>query len=199
MWFGVPFLSLYLIHVNAVNTSCTPSSCWECTSDPSCVWCNSQQQCTPQEDCFFTGYRDCCYTISGCDQCVKHTGCVFCTSGSIQSCQSASGPLNSCSTKLTYCPTTPFATTTFLLAFFTGVFLEIGSSFLILSLVLFFIYLWRWHKKYQAEAEYQKLYHEKRAVTQTIVDFENKFTKRADTYTTLAPLINKMRAVDHSG
>jgi len=132
--------------------------------------------------------------LRGCDQCLKHPGCVFCTGDSVQSCQSAQGPLSDCSLKLTSCPVSSFATGEFLLAFFTGVFLEIGSAFMVMSLVLFVLYLWRWHKKFQAEAEYQKLYHEKRAVTQTIADFENKYTQHTDTYTTLAPLINKMRA-----
>jgi len=192
-------LCLFQLHAAKNTTDVCTGSCWVCVSEVGCVWCNSQQKCTQQADCFFTGYRDCCYTLGSCDQCVKHSGCVFCISDSIQSCQSATGPLNDCSTKLTSCPTTQFVTDTFVLAFCTGFFLEIGSAFLILSLVLFFIYLWRWHKKYEAEAEYKKLYHEKRAITQTIVEFENKYTQTADTYTTLAPLINKMRAVDNSG
>jgi len=179
-----------------LQNPCQQQNCRSCVQEDGCVWCTASQQCTTSAQCPFTPYTDCCFTHSECKDCVSN-GCTYCVSDRVTSCQAnptpSNGTMNDCATQVSICPEPePFATMEFLQSFLTGVFLAIGSSFVLLAFILFVIYLWRWHKKNEAEAEIQKLYHEKKAVTQTIADFENKLPQRGE-YTTLAPLINKMR------
>jgi len=69
-----------------------------------------------------------------------------------------------------------------------------GCTFIIVSIVLLVIYIYGRHKRLSAQAELKKLYQEKRMVTQTIADIENKYSlEKEGSYTTIAPLISKMR------
>jgi len=68
-----------------------------------------------------------------------------------------------------------------------------GCTFILVTIVLLVIYIYGRHKRLSAQAELKKLYQEKRMVTQTIADIENKYRLQKGSYTTIAPLISKMR------
>lgn len=179
LWFSV------LIGVQ--STQCAYSSCSQCSNDPACVWCLAEGKCTTTQLCPFTPYTDCCFLNTNCYACAADVaGCVFCEPGNTQTCQS-----NATACANPQPCTSQSYSINFLHSFLVGTFLAIGSILLLVSISLLIMYSWHRHTKNLAQRELEELSKEKHQVNQTIAEYEYRRGAAQDTYTTLAPLINK--------
>jgi len=68
----------------------------------------------------------------------------------------------------------------------------LASAFVIIALILLVMWLWTNQNKLAAEREIRKIYQEKKDVSRSLHEFESKLATN-DAYTTLAPLINRLR------
>lgn len=69
---------------------------------------------------------------------------------------------------------------------------SIAALFVLIALALLTVWLWTNQNKLAAEREIRKIYQEKKDVNRSIQQFESQ-RKTDDAYTTLAPLISRLR------
>jgi len=166
--------------------------CASCTQIENCVWCLSTNGCKLNSSCPLTGYNDCCILYDTCSDCISNPTCAFCKYGTRQNIWMCRGNSTdpSCNQESQFCTAEAEDSMDFIRFFMLGLSLVIGSSFLLLGLVLLIVFIYGRNKRLEAQAELKKIYQDRHLVSQTIAEIENL---KVGSYTTLAPLISKMR------
>lgn len=144
------------LHADNVEDICSQATeCWECSPLKGCTWCLALGECLPEEECRFTGYKDCCIIIPNCDTCMTFDSCVYC-SGDKTGCFSGNskGPTNETCSEWNYqsCPKKKTGTSPLVM----GIVISIGSGVVVMSIILLFLLIRRlyWQRKARQAAIY---------------------------------------------
>lgn len=140
------------------ETCSQAKDCWTCAPLEGCTWCLSVGQCQTEEECKFTGQKDCCIINPNCETCTQFEECVFCT-GPKSGCFSgdSNGPNNEPCTEWDHKTCTKKTPGTNPVVM--GIIISIGSGFVIMSIVLLVLLVRRlyWQRRARQAAIFSKI------------------------------------------